>query len=301
VAVTITVQAVPPPPFSSKVQVKAITDTASYGRELASGGLLTIFGEELSDKTYVASRSPWPTSLGPTTVAVCDPQNDPGYFNCVATPIIFASPTQINFVAPAGPLNRDLSVVVSRQGEFFSRPHSVRLSQYAPSVFMMGYDCSFNPLWQDPSPCGLSSARYSTKQPQRGAVTDQQGSLLLSSNPAKTGQYYTLWLTGLGAFTAGKPPATFLLRLGGTPTDAFYDVPVSFVGPSPQFQGLYQANFTLPAEMMGSVRTLDIQTCADYQMELSINVYEGSTRFPLAFQIPALVKSGEVACLPPRP
>jgi hypothetical protein len=170
----------------------------------------------------------------------------------------------------------------------------------APGTFLEGYDCAFNPLWHDPSPCGLSWTHYNTIQPLRAAVTDQTGQVLTSTNPAVFMQQYTIWVTGLGEVANGASAQPVVLKISGSPTNAIYDLSPSYVGPSPQYPGLYQINFPWPSGMMGSIATSDIQACGDYKMEISFNIYEGTAQDPNVFQVPLWVKSGDVSCIPQK-
>src|SRR5262249_29815104 len=86
----------------------------------APRAIMTIFGTNLSDKTYQATTFPLPTQLGPTWVMV----------NGVATPLFYVSPLQINFQMPSGVPATAVSVVVNNQlttanarGQRASQPH----------------------------------------------------------------------------------------------------------------------------------------------------------------------------------
>jgi uncharacterized protein (TIGR03437 family) len=300
----------PPPTYDSTIKLTSVVNAASFGSDFAPASLVTLFGSNLASGTYNAATLPLPVSLGDVQVATC-PTTDTQLMNCTDVQLVYASPTQVNFLAchsgstlptPSSCtfLGGSQVITVFRSGHLPAQPIAFPLLSAAPGTFLMGYDCAFNPLWNDPSPCGLSWTHYSTKEPLRGAVTDQMGNVLTSANPALFGQQYTIWLTGLGVFINSTPPQPITIRIGGTPTNALYDVPPSYVGPSPQFPGLYQINFPWPSGMMGSIATSDIQTCGDYRMEISFNIYEGSERDPNVFQVPLLVKNGDVPCLPPK-
>jgi uncharacterized protein (TIGR03437 family) len=285
-----------PPPYDPSIKLTSVSNAASFGKDFAVGSLATLFGSNMASGTYSAQNVPLPTSLGDVSVATCA-FTDVLMVNCVAAQIVYASPTQINFLTPSRPANEDMLLSVFRSGHLAAQPLTVHFLTAAPGTFLEGYDCSYNPLWNDPSPCGLSWTHYSSKQPLRGAITDKSGSVLTSANPAVFGQQYTIWLTGLGVFLNGQPPQAVSIKIGGTPTNAFYDVLPSYTGPSPQFPGLYQINFPWPKGMMGSIPTLDILACADYKMEISFNIYEGSNQDPNVIQVPLLVKNGDVPCI----
>jgi uncharacterized protein (TIGR03437 family) len=297
------------PTFDPTIKLTSVVNAASFGKDFAVASLVTLFGSSLASGTSSAQSLPLPVALGDVQLATC-PSTDTQLSQCTDVQLVYASPTQINFLAchsgsslppPSGCTFSGGSQVLTvfRTGHLPAQPIPSPLLAAAPGTFQMGYDCAFNPLWNDPSPCGLAWTHYSSKQPLRGAVTDQMGNIVTSTNPALFGQQYTIWLTGLGVFTNGEPPEPIGIKIGGTPTNAFYDVSPSYVGPSSQFPGLYQINFPWPAGMMGGIATSDIQPCGDYKMEISFNISEGTEQDPTVFQVPLLVKNGDVPCLPP--
>ncbi len=62
----------PIPSISVAISGGAPLPTTPFGDPLASGAFVTLFGSNLADQPYTASGVPWPTTLGPTTVIVCD-------------------------------------------------------------------------------------------------------------------------------------------------------------------------------------------------------------------------------------
>jgi hypothetical protein len=154
-----------------------------------------------------------------------------------------------------------------------------------------------------------------TFQTTRGAVTDQQGNSLTSGNPARVGQYYTVWLTGLGQFANGKPQAPVAMTFTDVPVFGYKGsigllADLTYIGPSPQFPGLYQINFQLPSAVVDG-KALDYGAnfssganffpCGDYAWEISLNVEQQDmlTRYWIQANtvlIPIVVKNGDVAC-----
>jgi hypothetical protein len=99
-------------------------------------------------------------------------------------------------------------------------PKEYSLQSPQPRIFFEGYDCFVDPRFQDANNnCDLTLTQGATYQASRGAVMDQQGALLTSSNLARFGQYYTIRLTGLGAFANGKPNTSLLMALTNIPAD----------------------------------------------------------------------------------
>jgi hypothetical protein len=90
------------------------------------------------------------------------------------------------------------------------------LSLPQPRIFSEGFDCLTDPRYKDANVnCGLTftGTLPLIVQAVRGAVTDQRGIVLSSSNRTRVGQYYTIWLTGLGPFTNGKPTSSVSMGL----------------------------------------------------------------------------------------
>jgi hypothetical protein len=177
-----------------------------------------------------------------------------------------------------------------------------------PRVFFMGYDCFVDARFPDPQQnCGLSFTKPSTASTARGAVTDQQGRVLSSSNPARIGQYYTIWMTGLGSFEAAKPKTPLTMSFDTVPVAPSIGTRIastqvsakpSYVGQSPQFPGLYQVNFQLPADVANGGSHGTYFKCGDYTWEISLVLDQGGTSRGEPTQIPVAVKNGEVVCSP---
>jgi hypothetical protein len=175
----------------------------------------------------------------------------------------------------------------------------------APAIFPAGIDHYIDARFISPT----------TLQTMRRAITDRQGKVLTSANPARVGQYYTIWLTGLGIFTNGKPKTQVSMSFGAIPVYGYQGsitMPASlaYVGPSPQFPGLYQINFQLPSFVVDG-KALDYGAhyspgahffpCGDYAWEIAVDPQARSGWWPWwteanAVLIPVVVKNGDVAC-----
>jgi hypothetical protein len=263
----------------STPHIGAVVSAADFSPGIALGGFATIFGNNLSDVAHQAISTAYPTSLGPTQVALCLPgkiaaiQSD----DCQYVPLVYASPTQINFLVPTafaqfipGVVIQVLeagAVVVSVNGVLDDSAtagtnggQNLGLYYPEPRIFFEGYDCFIDPWYQDAGKeCGLTFTKGSTNRAYRGAITDQQWKLVTSSNPARFGQYYTLWMTGLGALTnsALSPYPLSWAALTNVPLYAAggqllppewnqtENINASYVGASSVYPGLYQINFQL--------------------------------------------------------
>jgi hypothetical protein len=333
--------------------ITSVVSAADFNSGVGLGGIGSIFGTGLSDGTYQFSSTPYPTQLGPTQVFLCLPNAFQGQdLNSVCQPLglTFASPDQINFLAPdvlatsvpwLSSNANSLTVVAAVngviddptspgepacEGSYTVCEQNLGLTGPEPRIFFEGYDCFIDTRFQDANKnCGLTSTKPTTNATYRGAVTDQQGVVLSSANPARIGQYYTLWMTGLGPFTNGKPKFPFSMNVANVPgyaDDTAFDacgivgpsvyqlvpcpdfpIDPTFVGPSPQFPGLYQVNFQLPAQIAGVGNPSGnppLFPCGAYHWEVSVEIEQrDSSNFPRPanlIQIPILVEPGDVQC-----
>jgi uncharacterized protein (TIGR03437 family) len=108
-----------------------VLNAASFVGDLAPGGLATVYGNNLADDTpTIDASNGFPTTAGNVTVSV----------NGVNAPLIYVSPTQINFQIPwevaPGTL---IPVQVTRDGTP-GAPENVTIADpQAPSMFLSEY------------------------------------------------------------------------------------------------------------------------------------------------------------------
>lgn len=193
----------------------------------APSSALSLFGTNLSWTTQAISSDNLTAGGLPTELAAIRV-----YVDNVAAPLLYASPTQINFLVPAEQVPGDISVTVERQGT--SGPAvTIALVDAAPALFVRDGGFATAQDWND---------NYS---------------VLTASAPAHAGDTVVLYATGLGhtippwpsgviAKSAANIAALASLRvlLNGTAIDPRL---VLYAGVTPGFSGLYQIDFTLPA------------------------------------------------------
>ena len=196
-----------------------VKDAARGGPVVSRGGLASIYGTNLAGFTTKNNYVPVSTYLGGVRVSV----------GVRYAPLIFVSPTQINFQVPfETPVSSGVPVTVTRDG-IASAPVNAAVADYAPQVFVYG-------AAQDP------------------IAVHVNGALVTAANPVTAGEVIVVFGTGVGAVS--KQPAT-----GGT-TGPFEDAPtatltptvtvggargqVLFAGLTPGFVGLAQFNIKLP-------------------------------------------------------
>ncbi len=196
---------------------EGILDAAAFRNSISPGGLASIFGANISTSTVSASALPLPSQLG-GAVACIDSK---------VAPMIFASPGQINVQAPFG----------MEPGTRFSRyfnatggtaPIPVTVEATTPEVFRDGNG--------------------------RGIVMNANNTQNLPNNGAVAGEYVVVYLNGVGEVDPAAPTGTpspsgplsvpkagFGINIGNTHANVY------FLGLSPGFIGLAQANVQIPA------------------------------------------------------
>ena len=187
---------------------------------LAPGGLISIFGQHLSQNQQGAPQIPLGTQLAGTLVTLA------GH----PLPLLFASDGQVNAMIPYGiPVNAHYQLVVSR-GSSISAPEPVTLAGAQPAVFTSNQSGS-----------------------GQGIILDLNNHLVQPGNPAHANDVVVMYCESLGdvnpavpAGTAapGSPPAMtanpVTVTIGGV------DAAVQFAGLAPGFAGLYQLNVVVP-------------------------------------------------------
>jgi uncharacterized protein (TIGR03437 family) len=198
--------------------VNAVTDAASYAPRVAPGALATVFGTNLADSTESATTVPLPKSMAGATV----------YVNSAAVPLLYVSETQINFQVPSSVAAGTASLYVSRDGGT-SATFQVTVVSSAPGIFQ-------------------------TSSNQAIAQNAVDFSLNSTTNPVASGAVLVVYLSGQGAVNhpvndGSATPASPLATATATATAIIGGVnaTVQFLGLTPGFVGLAQANILVPS------------------------------------------------------
>jgi uncharacterized protein (TIGR03437 family) len=222
-------------------RIQAITDAASYSPRVSPGALATIFGTGLANSTAQASGFPLPLSLGGASVYALQSKT------LMQAPVVYASPTQINFQVPRGLTPGIASFSVALGGGSFS--FEVNVVSAGPAIFQ---DSNNHAVAQD---AGASYATNST------------------SHPAAAGSVVVVYFTGQGPVDNSVPdgsaaPDSPLSNATGNPTATIGGVnaPVQFFGLTPGYAGLAQANIQVPNLATG-----------DYPLVLTVGGYVSSS------------------------
>ncbi len=200
--------------------INAVTDAASYAPRVAPGALASIFGTNLANGTAQASGFPLPLSLAGAAV----------YVNNSRVPLLYASQTQINFQVPSSVAPGTAHVYVTRGGGN-SVPFTFTVTTSAPGIFQ---DTSSHAVAQNYTTSGYT--------------------LNSSTDPAATGSVVVVYMNGQGPVDHPVPDgnqapdsplatstATWAATIGGV------DATVQFIGLTPGFTGLAQANIQIPS------------------------------------------------------
>jgi len=196
-----------PPPFT-------LVSSASFAiSPAAPDSMVTAFGNNLTTTTASAGSSALPATLGGTSVTVAG----------IAAPLIYVSPSQINFEIPSGIATGVNNVIVAAPtGATLTAP--ITIQPVAPSIFI-----------QNSSGLAVADLVRITNGVQ--TVTTVSGPISLAPDSV----YLVLYGTGIrganGNVTATIEGAQAL---------------VTYAGPQPDFPGLDQVNILLLRSLTGS-------------------------------------------------
>ncbi len=196
--------------------IYGVTDAASYAPRVTPGELATIFGVNLADSTQQAPGFPLPHTMAGATV----------FINQASVPLLYVSETQINFQVPNGLAAGTANMYVTRDGGQ-SAIFQITVVSSGPGIFQ---DTSNHAIAQNPD--------YSTNS---------------STNSVASGAVLVVYLTGQGPLDNAVPAGTAtpnspLSSATGTPTATIggTSATVQFLGLTPGFAGLAQANILIP-------------------------------------------------------
>ena len=230
VALTTSGITVLPANYDAAVALPVITkvvSAADFSAPVASGGLMTVLGTNLSATNQAASGSPLPTVINDSCLVV----------GGVAAPLLFVSPAQVNAQVPALATGK-VSMTMHTPGGI-SNAFSVNVLPGAPAVFH------------------TITIGDQTNLPT--VVRFANGLVVTSTNPVHRGDTLSIYLTGLGkvnppvadGVAAPSNPLSETLitpsvQVGGV------DAAVQFSGLVPGYVGLYLLNVTVsPSAPLG--------------------------------------------------
>ncbi len=202
-------------------QITAVVNAADFTQPVAPGGLITLFGHQLSPVNIATSEMPLPTALGESCLTV----------NGTPVPMLFVSAGQVNAQLPFE-VNGSATLVLHTPGGM-SDNYNLNILSTAPSVFYTG------------------TAGPNTNIPLLIRSTNNQ--LVTLSNPIHPGDHLVMYATGLGLVTPNvpvgapgpsNPPAIAIVlptvTIGGVAMQVLY------AGLVPGDVGVYQIEVAVP-------------------------------------------------------
>ena len=200
---------------------ETVVNAATFTPNLAGGSLISIFGRELAVEERSAGRTPLPAHMGGTSVTLGGER----------LPLLFVSPYQINAQVPYGFSGRSRLTVTTQAA---SAELDIDVAEIAPAVFE------------------VTSGGLDLPALYRSST----GDLISGGNPARAGEYLSLYATGLGPLNThvkagdAAPSAPFAhvlqaveIQVGRTAVQPI------FAGLLPGSTGVYQINFRVPASV----------------------------------------------------
>jgi len=214
-------------PARPTVSGEGITNAASFLAEgVAPGMIASFFGAALGPEEGISA-----PGFDPLTARL--PQELGGIrvnFDGIEAPLFFVSFNQLNVQAPFELAGRDSTTIIVSAGGVQSEPVTIPVVSAQPGLFSVG--------------------------PQ-AIVLNQDGSLNGPENPARKGEFVTLYLTGSGTV---DPPVPSGAPAPVSPLSRVADVTVEwagvtgaaedlfFAGLTPGFVGLTQINVRIPLD-----------------------------------------------------
>ncbi len=203
-------------------QITSIVNAGDGGSDIAPGGLISVYGNQLSPINMATSQIPLPTALANSCLSV----------NGQPVPILFVSPNQVNAQMPFQASGNVTLILRTPGGQ--SDNYNLVIQPNAPSVF-------------------LASVGSDVNVPT--IVRNDDNQLVSPSHPIhrKSDTALVIYLTGLGptspAVETGQPapssPLAYTITqptvtLGGT------SLPVLYSGLAPGMVGVDQINVSVP-------------------------------------------------------
>ena len=215
------------------VNVPSVYSAASNGvAAIAPGSLATVYGVNLATGSPVTATSPLPVMLAGTSVMVTDSTG-----KNTAAPLLYVSPSQINFQVPAS-AGTGVAIITVTNGSISQSVTNIQISAVAPSLFTL------NPFGLAAAGALLVSANGTQTSSDVYSINASGG---LVAKPINLGgatdtAYLTLYGTGLQAAQASGVAVT----INGM------NCTVLYAGAQGTFPGLDQVNVRIPASLAGT-------------------------------------------------
>jgi uncharacterized protein (TIGR03437 family) len=215
--------------------LSGVSGASFNGPALAPESIGAVFGEGLAPTSAVADTLPLPTSLASSMVRITDRTGARRF-----APLFYVSPTQINFLVPAGTVAGPATMDVFR-GDFLRASGTVQVETLAPALFSANSDGrgAASALVVRTKPDGSQSFQLAF---ECGATAGSCLPAPIDVGPEADRLSLVLFGTGLRGRSS---LAAVSVTLAGEAADVFY------AGPQNQFAGLDQVNVNLPRSIAG--------------------------------------------------
>jgi uncharacterized protein (TIGR03437 family) len=229
--------------------INAVVNAADLKTGIAPGGLITLFGSQLSPVNMASSEMPLPTALADSCLTV----------NGFPVPILFVSPNQVNAQMPFETVG-NVSMILRTPGGS-SDTYNLQVIPGAPSVFRSGVA---GPVTDIPT-----------------IIRDSNGQLVTDSDPVHRNDVLVIFLTGLGltspAVPTGMPSPLNPLAIALTKpsvTIGGMQLPLSYYGLAPGEVGVYQINVKVPANVPTGISVPLAISQGNYTSSMPVRVVE---------------------------
>ncbi len=210
-----------------------VTSSAATTSTVAPNSFATLFGSNLANTTATAAVIPLPLSLGGATLTVTDSAG-------VTRPagLVYASPTQINFVVPDG--TSPGTATLQETNGSTTQTFSATVQNVVPELFSMSSTGT-----------GVAAATalqtQATGNLQSPVTVFQCSSGTCSSVPIVLGVDTPIFVSFYGTGIRGRSSLSNVhMTIAGT------NVPVQFAGAQTTYPGLDQVNVQLPLGLRGA-------------------------------------------------
>ncbi len=200
------------------------------GLAIAPDSLATVNGIGLATGTAGSAPTPFPTSFGGSSLSLVDSTG-----KVFAAPLLYVSPTQINFQVPAGIAPGPAQLMVT-SGDATKSAGTVQIAAVAPALFTLN----------NVSLAAADVVRIAADGTRTSQAVYSVNSGAIVANPINLGSasdrvYLEIYGTGL----KGAGTANVTATIGGVST------PVLYAGPQGAFAGLDQVNIQIPSALAG--------------------------------------------------
>jgi len=229
--------------------INGVVNAADLGKGIAPGGLISVFGTQLSPVSLATSDLPLPTALAGSCLSV----------NGLPVPILFVSPNQVNAQMPFEAIG-NVSMILRTPGGS-SDTFNIVVLPTAPSVFRSGV------------------AGPNTDLPT--IIRNSNGELVTDTDPVHPDDVLVIFLTGMGptspaVATGMQAPSSPLAVALTKPTVTLGGAQLTMLywGAAPGEVGVNQINVRVPKNVPTGISVPLVITQGAFSNSLSVRVVQ---------------------------